>query len=75
VYLEFICIFTPYLSRPEHAGLWYLIYVLQIIPNYISFLRFDDKYLLMTQTLETGCISHREQETVWLIHSDQLTYL
>jgi hypothetical protein len=43
VYLKLICIFTPYLSRPEHARFWYLIYVLQIVPNYISFLQFDDK--------------------------------
>jgi len=52
-YLKFIRIFTPYLSRPEHAGLWYLIYVFQIVPNYISFLQFDSKYLLVRQKPKT----------------------
>lgn len=51
-YLKFSRIFTPYLSRPEHAGPWYFINILQIIPNYISFLPFDFKYLLVRQNLK-----------------------
>lgn len=69
MYLKFICIFTPYISRPEHAGLWYLIYVLQIVPNYISFLQFDVNYLLATQNLKTDSILHREQKMAVSIHS------
>lgn len=74
MYLKFICIFTPYISRPEHAGLWYLIYVLQIVPNYISFLQFDVNYLLATPNLKTDSILHREQK-MSVDSFTQLTYL
>lgn len=38
MHLKFDNIFTPDLTRPEHARLWYLINILQIISNYVCFL-------------------------------------
>jgi len=70
VYLKFICIFTPYLSRPEHAGPWYLIYVLQIVPDYISFLKFDDKNLLTTQNQEMPFHTGSKKWLSWLVHTN-----